>query len=96
MGFAKISSKLILCMLTLLFWTAAAGLGYVGANLFMTNDRYGDLVTYLHSIVPALIIMAAAFVMFLIGVVGFVGLFSENRCLLGIVSSLIFSFTFYS
>ena len=86
MNFAKISSKLVLCVLTLLFWAIAAALGYIGATIFMSYDRYGDFIVYLHSIVPAVIIMAAALLMFLIGIIGVFGLFSENRCLLGLVS----------
>ena len=86
MKLAKLSSKIILCVLTILFWGVAAGFSYIGANIFMTYERYGDLFTYLHSVVPAFILIAAAFLMFLIGVIGICGLFSENRCLLGIVS----------
>lgn len=88
MTLAKLSSKIILCVLTVLFWGVAAGLSYIGANIFMTYERYGDLFTYLHSVVPAFILIGAAFLMFLIGVIGICGLFSENRCLLGIVSYL--------
>ena len=87
MTLAKFSSKIILCVLTILFWGVAAGLSYIGANIFMTYERYGDLFTYLHSEVPAFILIGAAFLMFLIGVIGICGLFSENRCLLGVVSS---------
>ena len=87
MTLAKFSSKIILCVLTILFLGVAAGLSYIGANIFMTYERYGDLFTYLHSVVPAFILIGAAFLMFLIGVIGICGLFSENRCLLGVVSS---------
>jgi len=90
MKLAKLSSKIILCVLTILFWGVAAGFSYIGANIFMTYERYGDLFTYLHSVVPAFILIAAAFLMFLIGVIGICGLFSENRCLLGIYFSLLF------
>lgn len=88
---AKFSSKVVLCMLTVLFWGVAAGLSYIAANIFMTYERYGDTFTYLHSVVPAFILIAAAFLMFLIGVIGICGLFSENRCLLGIYFTLLFS-----
>lgn len=91
MTLAKFSSKIILCVLTVLFWGVAAGLSYIGANIFMTYERYGDLFTYLHSVVPAFILIGAAFLMFLIGVIGICGLFSENRCLLGIYFTLLFS-----
>lgn len=50
----------------------------------MSYEREGQLITYLHSIMPGLIILGVAFVMFLIGIIGVCGLFSENRCLLGI------------
>jgi hypothetical protein len=91
MKLAKLSSKIILCVLTILFWGVAAGLSYIGANIFMTYERYGDLFTYLHSVVPAFILIGAAFLMFLIGVIGICALFSENRCLLGIYFTLLFS-----
>lgn len=84
MNLAKCSSKLILCILTILFWGVAAGLSYIGTTIFMSYEREGQLITYLHSIMPGLIILGVAFVMFLIGIIGVCGLFSENRCLLGI------------
>lgn len=90
MKLAKLSSKIVLCVLTILFWGVAAGLSYIGANIFITYERYGDLFTYLHSVIPAFILIGVAFLMFLIGVIGICGLFSENRCLLGIYFTLLF------
>lgn len=89
MKFAKLSSKIILCFLTILFWGAAAGLSYIGATILMTYERYGDIFSYVHSVLPAFVIIAVAFVMFLIGIIGIIGLFSENRCLLVTFFSLL-------
>jgi hypothetical protein len=89
MKFAKLSSKIVLCFLTILFWGVAAGLSYIGATIFMTYERYGDFFTYFQSIMPAFVILAAAFFMFLIGVIGVIALFSENRCLLVTFFSLL-------
>lgn len=89
MKFAKLSSKIVLCFLTILFWGAAAGLSYIGVTIFMTYERYGDFFTYFQSVMPAFIILAAAFVMFLIGIIGIIALFSENRCLLVTFFSLL-------
>ena len=85
MSFAKISSKLILCVLTILFWGVSAGLSYIGFKIFVSYERDGHLINYLHSVLPGFVILGIAFVMFLIGIIGVCGLFSENRCLLGIV-----------
>lgn len=67
----------------------AAGLSYIGANIFMTYERYGDLIVYLHSVAPAFILIAAAFLIFLMGVIGICGLFSENKCLLSMYFTLL-------
>lgn len=91
MKFAKISSKIVLCIITILFWGLAAGFSYIGADIFMLYERYGDIFTYLHSVVPAFVLIGAAFLMFLIGVIGICGLFSENRCLLSVYFTLLFS-----
>jgi len=89
MGFAKISSKIILSFLSVMFWAASAALSYIGANIFISYERYGDILSYLYSVVPAFVILAVAFLMFLIGIVGIIGLFSENRCFLGSYFSML-------
>jgi len=89
MNFAKLSSKIILVFLTILFWGCAAGLGYIGVNIFMSYERYGDVVSYLYSVLPAFIVLAIAAFMFLIGLIGACALFSENRCLLSVHFSLV-------
>jgi hypothetical protein len=68
---------------------AAAGLSYIGVNIFMSYERYGDIVSYLQSVLPAFILCGAAVLLFLFGAIGMIGLFSENRCLLGIVRTFI-------
>lgn len=83
MNFAKESSKVVLCLITLVYWATSACLGYVGVNMLFTFEKYGDLISYIYSIVPAFIILGIALVIFLIGIIGICGLFSENKCLLG-------------
>ena len=63
-NFAKISSKIILIFLTILFWGAAAGLSYIGANIFMSYERYGDVISYLYSVLPAFIVLGKYIIKF--------------------------------
>ena len=36
---------------------AAAGLSYIGAIIFMTYERYGDIFSYVQSVLPAFVIL---------------------------------------
>ena len=85
---AKVSSKIVLCILTVLFWGVAAGLSYIAANIFMTYERFGDTFTYLHSVVPAFILIgklkvAHAYIsfFFVVVIVLFFVLFLSVSCL---------------
>lgn len=35
----------------------AAGLSFIGAQIFMSSDRDGPIIAYLHSVLPGLIIL---------------------------------------
>ncbi|RNA31726.1 tetraspanin-3-like [Brachionus plicatilis] len=82
MNLAKQSSKAVLCLITLVYWLLSASLAYIGINMLLTFEKYGDLISYIYSIIPAFIILGMALVIFLIGIIGICGLFSENKCLL--------------
>lgn len=82
MNLAKQASKVVLCLITLVYWLTSGCLGYVGVNMLLTFEKYGDLISYIYSIIPAFIILGMALVIFLIGIIGICGLFSENKCLL--------------
>lgn len=66
--------------------SVSAGFAYFGVSILMTYEVSFDMVTYLHSILPAFVLIGFAVVMLLVGVIGVCGVFSENRCLLGTVS----------
>ncbi|CAF0937529.1 unnamed protein product [Brachionus calyciflorus] len=82
MNFAKESSKIVLCLITLVYWATSGCLAYAGINMLFTFEKYTDLISYIYSIIPAFIILGIALVIFLIGIIGICGLFSENKCLL--------------
>lgn len=82
MNLAKQASKVVLCLITIIYWLASGCLGYIGINMLLTFEKYGDLISYIYSIIPAFIILGMALVIFLIGIIGICGLFSENKCLL--------------
>ena len=62
------------------------GLSYIGVNIFMSYERYGDIVSYLQSVLPAFILLGVAVLLFLFGAIGMFAIFSENRCLLSLVT----------
>ena len=64
------SSKTMLVFLNLIFWGAAGILCYVGAYVFITYDDYDHFFEDVYSLIPAVVIIAAGALLFIIGLIG--------------------------
>ncbi|NXL36508.1 TSN36 protein, partial [Glaucidium brasilianum] len=65
---------------------AAAGLSYVGAYVINTYKSYDNFLQDKYALLPAVIIICVAVVMFIIGLTGCCATFRESRVGLGLVS----------
>uniref|UniRef100_A0A8D0HP02 Tetraspanin n=1 Tax=Sphenodon punctatus TaxID=8508 RepID=A0A8D0HP02_SPHPU len=79
-----ITSKTVLLLLSLIFWAAGAGLAYVGGYVISTYKNYDHFLQDKYALLPAVIIICVAVVMFIIGLVGCCGTIRESRVGLGI------------
>ncbi|XP_068279403.1 tetraspanin-36-like isoform X2 [Nyctibius grandis] len=82
-----ITSKTVLLLLSLAFWAAAAGLSYVGAYVINTYKSYDNFLQDKYALLPAVIIICVAVVMFIIGLIGCCATFRESRVGLGLVKT---------
>nr|XP_006136795.1 tetraspanin-36-like isoform X2 [Pelodiscus sinensis] len=82
-----ITSKTVLLLLSLIFWGAAAGLGYVGGYVISTYKNYDSFVQDKYTMLPAVIIICVALVMFIIGLIGCCATLRESRVGLGLVKT---------
>ncbi|XP_006033198.1 tetraspanin-36-like [Alligator sinensis] len=78
-----ITSKTVLLLLSLVFWAAAAGLSYVGAYVINTYKNYDHFLQDKYALLPAVIIICVAVVMFIIGLIGCCATIRESRVGLG-------------
>ncbi|XP_035415862.1 tetraspanin-36-like isoform X1 [Cygnus atratus] len=84
-----ITSKSVLLLLSLAFWAAAAGLSYVGGYVMNTYRSYDNFLQDKHALLPAVIILCVAAVMFIIGLLGCCATFRESRVGLGLFLAII-------
>ncbi|XP_006136794.1 tetraspanin-36-like [Pelodiscus sinensis] len=84
-----ITSKTVLLLLSLIFWGAAAGLGYVGGYVISTYKNYDSFVQDKYTMLPAVIIICVALVMFIIGLIGCCATLRESRVGLGLFLAII-------
>ncbi|XP_077139675.1 tetraspanin-36-like [Ranitomeya variabilis] len=89
MGLGVCTSKTFLVFLSLLFLAAAAALGYVGINIIVTYKQYESFLNNAYVMLPAIIILGTAVVMFIIGLVGCISAIQESCCGLGCFITLI-------
>ncbi|XP_078078974.1 tetraspanin 36 [Mustelus asterias] len=78
------TSKSILLFISLVFWAAGAVLTYVGAILLSTFKNYSHFFEDRYTVLPSLVIIAIAFVMFVIGLIGCCAALKESRFALGL------------
>ncbi|XP_040277035.1 tetraspanin-36-like [Bufo bufo] len=89
MGLGVFTSKTFLVLLSLVFVAAAVALGYVGINIIVTYKQYEDFIKNAFVMLPAIIILAVAVLMFIIGLLGCISSIQESCCGLGCFITLI-------
>ncbi|XP_002736204.1 tetraspanin-3-like [Saccoglossus kowalevskii] len=89
MGVCSVTAKCTMVILAVIFWAAAAGLGYVGIHVFVTYGNYEDITKSYYTLIPAGIILGAAVFLLITGLVGCCGACIESKCLLGTFFTLI-------
>lgn len=78
-----ITSKSVLLFLSVIFWLAGACLSYVGSYVFISYKNYGNFLEDKYTLLPAVIILVVAVVMFIIGIIGCCATLRESRVGLG-------------
>ena len=68
-----------------IFQLAAAGLIFVGAWVYKEYQHYEEIGQALYTLVPATILLAVGAFFFILGLVGCIGAFKEQKCILGVV-----------
>ncbi|XP_006627331.1 tetraspanin 36 [Lepisosteus oculatus] len=89
-----ITSKTVLLLLSLIFWAAGAALAYVGSYVFTSYKNYDNFLEDKYTLIPAVVILGVAVVMFIIGIIGCCATLRESRIGLGfflIIILLIFA-----
>ncbi|XP_054034657.1 uncharacterized protein LOC104303044 [Dryobates pubescens] len=71
------------------FQAASAGLGYVGGYVINTYKSYDNFLQDKYALLPAVIILCVALVMFIIGLIGCCATFRESRVGLGLFLAII-------
>ncbi|XP_060092166.1 tetraspanin-36-like [Heteronotia binoei] len=79
-----ITSKSVLLLISLIFWAAGAGLAYVGSYVLNTSKTYDPFNEDQYVLLPAVIIICVAVVMFIIGLIGCCATLRESRIGLGV------------
>nr|XP_022329944.1 tetraspanin-3-like [Crassostrea virginica] len=83
------TSKVGLLVIGLIFWAVAAGLFFVGGWVFNTYKHFDEIAEANFTLIPASIIIAVGVLMFIVGIVGCIAGFKENKCLLAVLFSLL-------
>ncbi|KAI5094971.1 vertebrate transmembrane 4 superfamily-like [Silurus meridionalis] len=83
MAFGVKPSKNILFLISLLFWLAGATFTYVGSYFITSYKNFEDFRVDDYGLVPAIIILAVAGVMFLISIIGCCATLKESKIGLG-------------
>ncbi|XP_048734850.1 tetraspanin-3-like [Ostrea edulis] len=83
------TSKIGLLLIGLIFWSVAAGLCFIGGWVFNTYKHFDEIAEANFTLVPASIIIAVGVMMFLVGIVGCIAAFKENKCLLAVLFSFL-------
>ncbi|XP_078265396.1 tetraspanin 36 [Rhinoraja longicauda] len=79
-----VTSKTLLIFISFIFWAAGAVLTYVGVTLLSTFKNYSHFFQDRYTVLPAMIIIGIALVMFLIGIIGCCATLKDSRCGLGL------------
>ncbi|KAJ8304483.1 hypothetical protein KUTeg_018066 [Tegillarca granosa] len=79
------TSKICLIVLGLIFWAAAAGLFFIGGWVFSTYHHFDELTRANLTLIPAGFLICVGVIMFILGIVGCIAAFKENKCLLAVM-----------
>uniref|UniRef100_A0A3Q3VZ58 Tetraspanin n=1 Tax=Mola mola TaxID=94237 RepID=A0A3Q3VZ58_MOLML len=74
------SSKTVLVFLNMIFWATAGVLCYVGAYVFVTYNDYDHFFEDVYTLIPAVTIIAAGALLFVIGLIGCCATVRESYC----------------
>ena len=64
----------------------AGGLVFIGAWIFLEVKKVDEIADAKYTLLPAAILMACGIFLFILGIIGCVGAFKEQKCLLALVS----------
>lgn len=78
-----ITSKTVLLFLSLIFWVTAGALSYVGTYVILSYKNFDHFIEDRYAMVPALVIIGVAILMFIIGLLGCCATVRESRLGLG-------------
>jgi len=81
--------KACLAGLSLIFWGVAGGLIFIGAWIFSEVQHVDEIAEAKYTLLPAAIIMACGIFLFILGIIGCVGAFKEQKCLLALFFSIL-------
>ena len=76
----------VMCGSYFLHQVAAVALIVIGVVMYSSYNTYSEITSADHILAPATIVIAVGIFLLLLGIVGCVGAFKEQKCLLGIVS----------
>lgn len=74
-----VTSKTVLLLISLIFWAAGAALAYVGAYVIKSYNNFEHFLEDKYTLIPAVIIIGIAVVMFIIGLVGCCATLRESK-----------------
>lgn len=83
------TSKICLIVLGLIFWAAAAGLFFIGGWVFSTYHHFDEFTRANLTLIPAGFLICVGVIMFILGIVGCIAAFKENKCLLALFFSIL-------
>jgi len=89
MAICSVTPKLFLSILTVIFWACAAGLLFVGISVYREFSEYAAITEYMYTLLPATVIIAVAIFLFIVGLLGCIGAFKEQKVLLGVYFSVL-------
>jgi len=83
-------SKFFLTVINLLFWVIGIGLIFLGSWMFSKYVGYGQgLLSLTTALLPALILLVVGILSCLLGLVGCVATFKEQKCITGLYFALL-------
>lgn len=83
------TSKLFLTLLSVFFWIVSLGLIFIGGYIFYGYHHVEKVADSVKILIPAAIIIAGGIFLFLLGIIGCIGAWKEQKCLLGLYFTIL-------